>query len=83
MEKSIHSAHYNTALSLLRELRQSVGLRQTDLAVRLGRPQSFVSKVESGERRIDITELRDICLALGIGLEQFVAELESRTSSLP
>lgn len=67
-------------LALLRELRQEAGLRQRDLAERIGEPQSFVSKFESGERRLDIVELRYICTALGISLPDFVQRLEKKIS---
>jgi len=62
--------------ALLRQIRVEAGLRQTDLAQRLGQPQSFVSKYESGERRLDILELREVCQAVGIGIAAFVARLE-------
>ena len=62
--------------ALLREVRQEAGLRQTDLAKRLGQPQSFISKYESGERRLDLPELRQVCKAIGIPLKQFVERFE-------
>ncbi len=65
-------------LGLLRQIRLDAKLRQVDLAERLGQPQSFVSKYESGERRLDILELRSLCKAVGITLQQFVARLEER-----
>jgi len=61
---------------LLRSLREETGIRQMDLAKRLRKPQSFVSKYESGERRLDVIELREVCLALGISLEEFVRRFE-------
>ena len=64
--------------ALLKEVRNEAGLRQADLAERLGQPQSFVSKFESGERRLDILELRQVCQALGIPLHEFVRRLEER-----
>ena len=66
-----------TLLALLRAARREAGMRQVDLANRLRRPQSYVSKYESGERRLDLLELRQICNALGISLEAFVRQLES------
>ncbi len=63
-------------LVLLREIRRKAGVRQTDLAAALGKPQSFVSKYESGERRLDILELRDVCRALRLPLAEFVRRLE-------
>lgn len=56
-------------------------LRQTDLAERIGEPQSFVSKIETGERRLDIPELREICRALGPSLAEFARRLEKRLSA--
>ena len=69
---------HDCLLALLRQIRLDAKLRQVDLAKRLGQPQSFVSKYESGERRLDILELRSLCKAVGITLEQFVAKLEQR-----
>ena len=57
-----------TLQELLVSLRTEAGLRQVDLAERLGKPQSFVSKYESGERRLDLTELHGVCKALDISL---------------
>jgi len=60
---------------LLRALRKKRGLTQVELAQKLGRPQSFVSKYESGERRLDILELQDICKACEVLIEKFISEL--------
>lgn len=57
-------------------MRVDAGLRQVDLAKKLSEPQSFVSRYESGERRLDVLELRKICLALGVSLTDFVERLE-------
>ncbi len=62
--------------ALLKRLRRDAGLRQVDLAARLGQPQSFVSKLESGERRLDVLELRQLCKILGISFQEFAAKLE-------
>ena len=62
--------------ALLRQIRKEAGLTQTHLGQRLGQSQSFVSKYESGERRIDVLELRQVCHVVGITLEEFVATLE-------
>lgn len=62
--------------TLLRQLRENAGLRQQDVADRLGEPQSFVSKYESGERRLDLIELSAVCEVLGIKLGEFVAQIE-------
>lgn len=57
-------------------MRVEAGLTQTDLAARIDKDQTFVSKYESGERRLDVLELREICQAIGVGLEEFVKRLE-------
>lgn len=65
----------------IRRLRKRVGLRQEDIAGTLGWPQSVVSKGESGERRMDIIELRAIALACGVTLGQLVREFERALSA--
>ncbi len=65
---------------LLRELRDAADLRQIDLAKRLGRPQSFVSKYESGEKNLDFLEVREVCEALGVPLVEFVRRFERKAS---
>lgn len=67
--------------SLLREIRVQAGLKQADLAERLKQSQSFVSKYESGERRLDLLELRDICAAVGLSLAEFVQRFEQSLSN--
>jgi transcriptional regulator with XRE-family HTH domain len=76
MEKSIHSVRYAVFLKTLKEVRERAGLTQVQVAKRLGETQTFVSKCERGERRIDVMELRMFCEAFGISLKQFVAALE-------
>ena len=61
---------------ILRELRVDRGLRQIDVARAVKRHQSFVSKYETGERRLDILEIREVCGALGISLASFAKLLE-------
>ena len=63
-------------LALLRQIRQEAGLRQEDLAERLGRPQSFVSKYETGERGLDVVELYELCAACGTSISKFASRLE-------
>jgi len=62
--------------ALLRELRIQAGLTQAELALKLGLPQSFISKYESGERRLDLLEMRRVCAAIGVTLQEFVMRLE-------
>ena len=76
-EKSNFSPEYAIFLATLRRLREDSGRTQTDVANFLKRDQSVVSKCERGERRIDVIELRDYCLAIGIRLGSFIEILES------
>lgn len=58
MLKSIYSTEYRKVVDHLKKARHEAGLKQADVAKKLGKPQSFVSKVERGERRLDVTELK-------------------------
>jgi transcriptional regulator with XRE-family HTH domain len=75
MEKSTFSEDYILFLSLLKSVRKATGLTQKEVAERLGQTQSFVSKCERGERRIDIIEMMAFCKALGIPFETFTQQL--------
>jgi transcriptional regulator with XRE-family HTH domain len=66
LPKSLYSDKYSRFLKLLKRARVDSGLTQVDLAKRLGRPQSFVSKCESGERRVDVAEFLAFCKAIQI-----------------
>lgn len=76
MDKKLYSHQQKQLLNLLRKLRMDKEMRQQDVADSLGEPQSFVSKYEIGERRLDILELREICHVLGYSLPDFCKELE-------
>ena len=77
LDTNLTSKEESVLRTLLSNLRSEANLRQVDLADRLGKPQSFVSKYESGERRLDLIELREICLVLEISLTDFVKRFES------
>jgi transcriptional regulator with XRE-family HTH domain len=77
---SKNKAELQALIELLRDLRLRSQLKQDDLAARLGVPQSYISKYESGERSLDILELRLVCHALNISLSDFAKELEKRIS---
>ena len=59
-----------------RDARRKSGLSQADVARRIGQTQSFVSKCERGERRIDVIELRTFCRAFGVDFRQFIASID-------
>lgn len=83
MEKSIYSQEYSHFLEKLRQARESKGLTQTEIAARLGQTQSFISKVERGERRVDIVELWAFCNAIGEKFSVFVQELDDNFRAKP
>ena len=66
MTTSIHTARYRCFRDLLTEARQEQSLSQEALAEKLGCVQTFVSKYERGERRLDVVEFLDVAEALGI-----------------
>ena len=76
MEKSIYTREYKVLLRLLREARERAGVTQVELARRLGQTQSFVSKIEVGDRRLDLVQLRTLLAALGVRLGSFVRRFE-------
>lgn len=76
MPKSIFSTGQEKLQELLRQARTEAGFTQIELAKKLERPQSFVSKYEIGERRLDLVELRQICEALKIPLVEFAKRFE-------
>lgn len=76
MRKSLYSPEHEAIRLLLRQIRLGAGLQQRELSERLGKPQSFVSRYESGQRRLDLLELRQICQVIGISLTEFVERLE-------
>jgi transcriptional regulator with XRE-family HTH domain len=75
MTKSVFTGRYARFLELLRKAREQAGLTQIEVARKLGRPQSFVSKCESGERRVDVVELIAFCQVYGTPVAQIVKEL--------
>jgi transcriptional regulator with XRE-family HTH domain len=58
LKSGIYRKHYRSFLNLLKRAREEAGLTQAQVARKLSKPQSFVSKFESGERRIDFVELQ-------------------------
>lgn len=76
MEKSLNTEEHQVLADLLRDLRTETGLTQVELAARLDRPQSLVSGYESGQRRVDVVELRSIAHALDTTLPNVVERFE-------
>lgn len=78
MAKTLYSRHNEVFLTMLRGLRMTRRLRQADLADRLGKGQGLVSKVERGERRLDVIELRDWLTALDTDFTGFMSNLDAQ-----
>ena len=70
-----HDREYQAFLSHLKAARESAGMTQSEVAAALSRPQSFVSKCESGERRVDAVELVRLLKVYGVTLPRFVRTL--------
>ncbi len=66
MAQSTHNTDYQLLLTVLKAARKRAGVSQVELASRLGNTQTFVSKCERGERRIDAVELVEFAEALGV-----------------
>ncbi|MEK7596770.1 MAG: helix-turn-helix transcriptional regulator [Patescibacteria group bacterium] len=58
MSNSIYSKDYKDIIEHLKTARIEAGLAQQEVAIKLGKPQSFISKIESGERRLDVAEIK-------------------------
>lgn len=80
MATSIWSVQNQLLQQTLKELRTSASLTQLQLAKKLTKPQSYVSKYESGERRLDLIELREISECCGVTLIELVDKFESKIS---
>jgi transcriptional regulator with XRE-family HTH domain len=75
VKKALYERNYATFTNLLKEERGGAGLTQAELAKKLLRPQSYVSKYERGERRIDIVEFLEIAQAVGFDPNEFLKRL--------
>ena len=75
-KKSLFSPRYDEFLKLLKEARIAAGLSQRGAAKKLNRTQSFISKSESGERRVDVIELVDFLRAYDVRPERFIKRLK-------
>ena len=70
--ETIYSKEYKTVLRKLKKARKKSGFTQVEIAKRLGKPQSFVSKVENGERRLDIIEVKHIAKLYKVSVNDLV-----------
>ena len=78
MAKSLHTPEYEQFRSLLVAAREKAGLTQAEVSTRLDRPQSFVAKYEGGERRLDVVEFIQVCVALNVDPHAVLKALQDR-----
>lgn len=83
MTRSTHHPHYRVFLTLLKAERKVLGVTQTKLAKYIGNRQVFVSKIENGERRLDVIELLEYFDGIGGDVVGFVARLKSALKREP
>ena len=76
MASSLHSPNYDRFRDLITQARKNAGITQAQLSERVGRPQSFVSKYECGERRLDVIEFLQICDALKVDSQAIICALK-------
>ncbi|EJB8457003.1 MULTISPECIES: helix-turn-helix domain-containing protein [Acinetobacter] len=71
--RSIHDPRYQDLIKRLIELRESKNVTQVELARRLNKPQSYVSKIEILERRLDVIELMDWLEVMNTNVKDFLS----------
>ena len=76
VKKTLYSDEHKIFLALLRRVRNEAGLTQAAVAKRLTVPQSYVSDYETGSRKLDTLQMRQVCAAMGTTLPEFAALLE-------
>ena len=74
------SAEYEQFRTLLIKARKDAGLKQSDVAAKIGQPQSFVSKYERGERRLDVIEFFRVADAIGFDPIKLLRNLRAASS---
>lgn len=78
MKRSVWQSNYSLLISELKVLRDSASITQSQLAKKLDKQQSYVSKYESGERRLDFLEVMEICNALNVNFPEFVFSFQEK-----
>lgn len=82
MPKAIYRPEYDVFLTLLKARRINAGLTQVQCSDALGRPQSFMSDVERGVRRLDIIQIYDLCAVLGCDVVELIKDFKSGIQAL-
>jgi len=73
MSKSIYSKEYKNIIERLKTARLNARLKQEDVAAKLKKPQSYISKIERGERRVDAAELKELAKILKKDINYFLS----------
>lgn len=73
MTNPLHRTEYEIFRVSLVKARKDAGLTQVEVAERMNKPQSFVSKYERGERRLDLSEFIELAEILSIDIQKFIA----------
>jgi transcriptional regulator with XRE-family HTH domain len=81
MPSPLHTSRYQIFRDLLIDARNQIGMTQVQLAEKLRKPQSFVSKFERGERRLDLTEFIEIADVLEIDVNKFLKTYRTLTTA--
>lgn len=76
MKRAVPLAFKAKLIACLRGMRINAGLTQAQLAAKIDQPQSYVSKYELGEKRLDLYQLKTICKACGVKLAFFITTVE-------
>ena len=76
MPKSLFTRRHTQLRKLLVKARKDAKLTQVQLAVRLHRRQAYISRIERGERRVDVVEFMDLARAIGVDPVKFIAEFK-------
>ena len=79
MKKSVYERRLSAFAELLKGARREAGLTQVELAKKLRRPQSYVSKYERGDRRLDVIEFLEVARVIGFDPHELLRELESKS----
>lgn len=74
--KTIYQPTYQTLIQHLTDLRKLKGFTQVTLAQKLGKPQSYVAKIEGCERKLDVLEFVELCRALDVPASEMITVIE-------
>jgi transcriptional regulator with XRE-family HTH domain len=74
--KTIHSKRHKRLIELVTAERKNAGIRQVQLAKKLKKSQTWIARLEGGERRLDVIELIDLAEAIGFDAPALVTAVQ-------